>query len=62
MTIHNQDIRALLKEKNVCVAHVATELGMFDSNFIRLLRLPLKPDRKAAILAAIEKLAAEKRA
>jgi len=56
MTIHNQDIRTLLKEKNVCTAHVATELGMYDSNFIRMLRLPLKPEKKATVLVAIEKL------
>jgi len=59
MTIHNQDIRKILKEKNICIAHVATELGMYDSNFIRMLRLPVKADRKATIIAAIEKLSQE---
>lgn len=60
MTTHNQEIRTLIKEKGISMAQVATELGMFDSNFIRMLRLPLKPEKKAIILAVIEKLTVEK--
>ena len=36
--------------------NVAYELKMQDSNFARLMRKPLKPERRAQVLAAIERL------
>lgn len=59
MTKHNQDVFNLMRKKGICSAWVATELGMFDSNFCRMMRLPLKPERRKQVIAAIQKLSKE---
>ena len=58
----NVDIYELVHSKGLRLWWVAYELNMQDSNFARLLRRPLSPEKRAAVLVAIEKLAAERRA
>ena len=62
MTNHNKDLFDLMHNNRICSAWVATELGMYDSNFCRMMRLPLKPKRREQVLAAIKKLSKEVRA
>lgn len=57
----NADVYELVHSRGLRLWWVAYELKMQDSNFTRLLRRPLSPDKKAAVLAAIEKLTAERR-
>jgi len=56
MTKNNQFILQTMRDKGIRAAWVATELNMYDSNFCRMMRLPLSPERREQVLAAIEKL------
>ncbi|WP_312200283.1 hypothetical protein [Anaerospora hongkongensis] len=52
----NQDIYELVRKKRLRLWWIAYELKMQDSNFARMMRKPLTPERRGKILEAIEKL------
>ena len=52
----NQEIKELFKKNNVPQWKVADVLGVSEMTVIRWLRHELTPERKAAILDAIEKV------
>jgi hypothetical protein len=56
MTKENADIYELVRNNGLRLWWVAYELKMQDSNFARLLRKPLTPERRKQVLEAIEKL------
>lgn len=55
----NTDIKILLVQKGIRQWRVAKEIGLAEASLSRLLRDKLSPDRKAQIVAVIEKLAAQ---
>lgn len=58
MTV-NADIKAVAKEKNVCLWEVAKALGIADTTFSRKLRAELTGAEKATILSIIDRVAAQ---
>lgn len=56
----NQDIKNEIKKSGLKLWEVAAELGIADSNFSRLLRFELQPEKKERIQGIIAKLKAEK--
>lgn len=56
----NSDIFEMVKRKKLRLWFIADEIGMSDSSFSKLLRYPLSNEKRVAILAAIEKLSAER--
>lgn len=55
----NTDIRNAAGSHGLKLWQIATELGMADSTFSRLLRKELPAEKKAEILAVIDRLALE---
>ena len=55
----NSDIRNRIKESNVKQWRVALAIGVSEQTLIRWLRAELPEDKKAAMLAAIDKLSEE---
>lgn len=53
----NSDIREIAKAKGVYLWEIADHLGMFDSNFSKLLRKELPESKKKEIYRAINDLA-----
>lgn len=51
----NQDIKQKIKEAGTTQWRVAEALGVSEMTLLRWLRFELSPERKAAILAAVEK-------
>lgn len=58
----NKDIKEKAKSKGVYLYEIAFHLGISEPTINRWLRYDLSPERKAAILTAIDELATEKRA
>ncbi len=56
----NQDIKNEIKKSGLKQWEVAAELGFADSNFSRLLRFELQPEKKERIQGIITKLRAKK--
>ena len=52
----NEDIKELIAKKRLRYWEIAKEYGLSDSNFSRLLRIPLSIENKQKILDIIEKL------
>ncbi len=59
MEERNKDIKDLIKSKNLRYWKVAEKLGVLDNSFSRMLRYPLTENKRAEILEAIDKAAAE---
>ena len=59
MNERNRDIKELIKSKNLRSWMVAEKLGILDNSFSRMLRYPLTENKRAEILEAIDKAAAE---
>ena len=57
----NQTIREAAKRKGVKHWQIAEHLGISEPTIVRWLRVPLSPERKKAIMEAIEVLAKEGR-
>lgn len=57
MTKANEMVRATAKAQKVPLWKVAVRMGISEPTLIRWLRLPLEPDREAAIMAAIDAIA-----
>ena len=57
--IKNDEIRKRIKLKHLTQWRVAMELGVSEQTFIRWLRTELPEEKKAARLAAIDKLSKE---
>ena len=55
----NLDIYESIKKNNLRLWMVADVMGMQDSNFTKMLRKTLSPEKKAEVLAAIESLKRE---
>ncbi|MDB6353638.1 hypothetical protein PH235_08710 [Trichococcus sp. K1Tr] len=55
----NQEIRTLMKEKNLYQWQVAVELGISDVALVRWLRLPLSSDKEDEVMKAINAAAAK---
>jgi hypothetical protein len=55
----NAEIYQLISQKGLRCWQVAYEMGLHDSNFVRLLRKPLTSERRQQVMAAIEKLSKE---
>lgn len=56
----NLKIRDYAKKKNVCLWEIANELGIYDTNFSRKLRVELPKEEAQNIIKIIDKLAKEK--
>lgn len=56
----NEVVRKTAKSHGVKQWEIAMELGIGENTLTRWLRVPLPADKEACIMAAIEKLAAEK--
>ena len=56
----NTDIRQAITESGLKYWQVADALNVSDSTFTKWLRKELDPDKKAAVLKAIDKLKAER--
>lgn len=52
----NADIYEIVRNRDLRLWWVAYELNMQDSNFARMMRKPLTPERRGKVLEAIEKL------
>ena len=50
----NQDIRETAKESGVYLWQIAAALGISEPTLIRWLRFPLAPEKRSAIIEAIE--------
>ncbi len=57
--MRNEDIKQYARQKKVKLWQVAMALDMQDSGFSRKLRVELPGDKKAEIMAIIDKLAAD---
>jgi len=55
----NAEIYQTIKGKGLRCWQVAYKLGLHDSNFVRLLRKPLTPEKRQQVLQAIKKLVEE---
>lgn len=55
----NQEIRDAIKRSRVKQWEIAQALGVAENTLIRWMRVELSEERKAAILAAIEKVRGE---
>lgn len=53
----NETIRATAKAQGIPLWRVAVQMGISEPTLIRWLRVPLVPEREAAILEAIESIA-----
>lgn len=53
----NSDIRETAKAKGVCLWEIADRLGMYDTNFSKLLRKELPKSKKIEIYKVINELA-----
>ena len=53
----NEEIRSRAKEKGVYLWQVADELKIHDTNFSKMLRHQLSPEKESEILSIIDKLA-----
>lgn len=58
----NQEIRTLMKQKNLYQWQVAVELGISDVALVRWLRLPLSSDKEDEVMKAINAAAAKQNA
>jgi len=56
MTRANKDIRRIAKEKGIYLWQIADRLGMYDSNFSKLLRKELPNDNRERIMQIINEL------
>jgi hypothetical protein len=56
----NKDLQLMAAGKGIKQWQIAKEIGVREETLCRWLRKELLPDKKAAILAAIEKLAYER--
>ena len=52
----NCEIKRKAAGSGVCLWEIAEKLGMTDSNFSRMLRKELKPEKKHQILEIIERV------
>ena len=58
----NEKIRKYAKAKSVKLWEVAERLGMWDTQFSKMLRHPLTPEQEQTILTVIDVIAAERNA
>ena len=52
--MRNQEVRQVAAVNKIKLWQIADAIGMCDSNFSRLLRKELPPEKKARILSAIK--------
>ena len=57
----NKNVKEYAKLCGVKLWQIADELGMRDSNFSKLLRYPLSPEKENEICAIIDQIAAERK-
>ena len=57
----NDTIKEYAKLNGVKLWQIAGELGMKDSNFSKLLRYPLSPEKENEICAIIDRIAAKRK-
>lgn len=55
----NKDVRFLARGKGVPFWRIAQEIGVSEPTLTRWLRVPLEPNKRTAIIGAIEKLSNE---
>ena len=57
--IANKSIRAFIEKRGVKHWQVALQLGVSEQTLVRWLRVPLTPDKEAAIRAAVDDITKE---
>lgn len=57
--VNNLDVRALARRKGVCLYEIAAELNISEPTIMRWLRANLSDDRKADLIKAIDRVAAQ---
>lgn len=54
--LQNQDLRKLIREKNIYLWQVADEIGIAESTLLRWLRYPLDDEKRKLFLEAVKRI------